>query len=77
MLGSNLHTKSEESFIKEMSRLAVPLHSKLVNILALRSITQEREERVCSFMARIRGLASVCELSFQCTRGGCDEKVSY
>ena len=76
-LGSTLHTMSEDSLAKEMKRLAVPHHSNLVNIVALRFITQEREERVRSFVARIRGLASVCELSIKCTKDGCDKKVSY
>ena len=54
--------------IKETRRLVVPHNSNLVNIVALESITQEREERVHSFVARIWGLASVCELSIQCTK---------
>ena len=65
--------------IKEMRRLAVPHHSNLVNIVAMRSVTQERDERVrsCVAVARIRGLASVCQLTVACTRPGCDEKVSF
>ena len=45
-LGSTLHTMTEDSLVKEMKRLAVPHHSNLVNIVALRSVTQEREERL-------------------------------
>ena len=43
----------------------MPHHSYLVNIVALISVTQEREERVRSFVARIRGLARVSELSIK------------
>ena len=45
-LGLTLHTMTEDSLLKEMKRLAVPHHSNLVNIVALRSVTQEREERL-------------------------------
>ena len=76
-LGSSLQTKTEEELIKEMKKLAVPHHSNLVNIVNLRSITQERDERVRSYVARIRGRASICELTVPCTKVGCDEKVSY
>ena len=62
-LGSSLHTLTEDAMIKEMRRLAVPHHSNLVNIVAMRSVTQERDERVRSCVARIRGLASVCQLT--------------
>ena len=36
----------EDDLVKEMKRLAVPHHSNLVNIVALQSVTQEREELV-------------------------------
>ena len=76
-LGSSLHTLTEDAMIKEMRRLAVPHHSNLVNIVAMRSVTQERDERVRSCVARIRGLASVCQLSVTCTKTGCGETVSF
>ena len=76
-LGSSLQTKTEAELIKEMKKLAVPHHSNLVNIVNLRSITQERDERIRSYVARIRGQASICELTVPCTRVGCDERVSY
>ena len=62
-LGSSPHTLTEDVGIKEMKRLAVPHNSNLVNIVAMRSVTQERDERVRSCLARIRGLASVCQLT--------------
>ena len=54
--------------LTEMKRMAVPNHSNLFNIVAMRFIAQEREERDRLFVARMRGLASVCEPSIQCTR---------
>ena len=76
-LGSSLNRMTEEELIKEMRKLAVPHHSNLVNIVSLSSFSQERDERVRSFVARIRGQASICELTAPCTKVGCDEKVSY
>ena len=76
-LGTSLNSMSEEELIKEMKKLAVPHHSNLVNIVNLSSFSQERDERVRSFVARILGQASICELTVPCTKVGCDEKVSY
>ena len=60
-----------------MKKLAVPHHNNLVNIVKLRSLTQERDERVRPFFARIIGMASICELSVTCTKVGCNKRVSY
>ena len=49
-LGSSLQTKTEQELIDEMEKLAVPHHSNLVNIVNPRSLTQERDERVRSFV---------------------------
>ena len=50
-----------------MRGLAVPHHSNLVNIVALRSTTQEQGERIRTYAARLRGLAAVCKLTVRCT----------
>ena len=46
--GTSLQTKTEEDLILEMQGLAVPHHRNLGNIIALRSATQERDERIRS-----------------------------
>ena len=61
--GTSLQEKSEEELIEEMRGLAVPHHSNLVNIVALRSATQDHGERIRSYVARLRGLAAVCKLT--------------
>ena len=68
--GKSLWKKMEEDLILEMRGLAVPHHSNLVSIVALRSATQERDERIRSYVARLRGLAGVCKLLLICT-GSC------
>ena len=46
----------------------------MVHLLAL---SQDREEPVRAFYARLKANASVCELSVPCTATTCNEKVSY
>ena len=41
------------------------------------SACQEREEKVRSYLARLRGLSGVCKLTVECTAETCTEKVSY
>lgn len=76
-LGSSISTATEAEIMAEMEKLSVLGQSNLVNIVALMSATQEREEKVRSYLARLRGLAGVCELAVQCTAVGCTEQVSY
>ena len=76
-LGTSLQMKMEEELISEMRGLAVPHHSNLVSIVALRSATQERGERIRSYVARLRGLAGVSKLSLICTSLVCNEMVSF
>ena len=73
-LGSSMDTKTEQELVNEMKRLAVPHQSNLVN---LRSLSEDRDKRIRSYVSRIRGLASICDLMVTCTRVGCDERVSY
>ena len=49
--------------------------SSLVNVVALMSASQEREEKVRSYLARYRGL--VGGRPVECTAEACMEKVSY
>jgi len=49
--------------------------SSLVNVMALMSASQEREEKVRSYLARYRGL--VGGRPVECTAEACMEKVSY
>ena len=48
-----------------------------MNIVALMSANQEREEKIRSYAARLRGLAGICILSLTCSKEDCDESVSY
>ena len=46
----------------------------MVNLLAL---SQDREESIRAFYARLKASAQVCELSVPCTATACTERVSY
>ena len=59
--------------LKEIEKLAMERQSNLINTVALMSASQERDEGIRQFAARIRGLAAVCELSVTCI---CTQKVS-
>ena len=76
-LGSSIANATEVVIMKEMEKLAVVQQSNLVNIVALMSANQEREEKIRSYAARLRELAGVCKLSVTCSKEDCDESVSY
>ena len=76
-LGSSISSASEAVIMSEMEKLSVLEQSNLVNVVALMSASQERDEKVRSYLARLRGLAGVCELTVECTAEFCGEKVSY
>ena len=72
-LGDRVDTISETELLEEIKKLAVERQSNIINTVALMSATQERDEGIRQFAARLRGLALVCDLSVIC---GCGEKVS-
>ena len=72
-LGDRVDTISEEELLEEIKKLAVERQSNIINTVALMSATQERDEGIRQFAARLRGLALVCDLSVIC---GCGAKVS-
>ena len=64
--GAQLDQKNEADLMAEMRKLAVVAQNNLVNIMRLRSLVQDRDEPVKSFMARLRGVAEVCKLTVKC-----------
>jgi hypothetical protein len=76
-LGSSIDSSTEAQMLKEIKNLAVISRSNPVNMVKLLNLMQEREEPVRAYLARIKGAASVCTLTVDCTKEGCDEKVSY
>ena len=72
--GSQLDQMEETELMAEMRKLAVVAQNNLVNIVRLRSMMQDRDETIRSFLARLKGAAAVCKLTVQCS---CGQIVSY
>jgi hypothetical protein len=71
-LGDRVDSISVADLLDEIETLAAVRQSKHVNMLALMTAKQERDEPVCQFTARLHGLAAVCHLPVTCT---CQLKV--
>ena len=76
-LGSKLKTLTEQQMMDEIQKLAVLAQNNLVKVVQLLALSQDREEPIRAFYARLKASASACELSVQCTATTCPEKVSY
>ena len=76
-LGSKLETLTEQQMLHEIEKLAVLSQNNLVKVVHLLALSQDREEPIRAFYARLKASASVCELSVACTATACTEKVSY
>ena len=61
----------------DIEKAAVEKQSHLLNKLRLMDATQEWEEAVRSFVARLRGLATICALSMTCTKEDCQQEMTY
>ena len=76
-MGSKLDTVTEVELLLEIEHLCVIPQNNLVNVVKLLALTQDRDEPVRSFLARLKGCASICKLTVQCTSVDCAEDVSY
>ena len=76
-LGSKLDTLTEQQLLDEIEKLAVLQQNNLVKVVNLLALSQDREESIRAFYARLKASASVCELSVPCTATACTERVSY
>ena len=74
--GEQLDAKTEVQLLAEMKTLAIVAQNHLVNIVRVRSMVQDRDEPIRSYLARLKGVAAVCKLTLQCS---CDPPttVSY
>ena len=76
LLGSSIDQKTEVELMAEMKRLAVVSQNNMVNVVRLMSITQDRDEPIRSYLAKLKGASSVCKLTVQST-GNAADLVSY
>ena len=76
LLGSSIDQKTELELLTEMKRLAVVSQNNMVNVVRLVSITQDRDEPIRSYLAKLKGASSVCKLTVMCTCAP-STRVSY
>ena len=76
-LGADLTLKTETDVISEIRKFAVTEQRKLVCRNKLRSMTQDRDEDINHFAARVKGQADMCDYIVTCTKSGCNTKISY
>ena len=73
--GGTLNEMTEGEVLAAMKKLAVREENSMVARVALHNMKQDRGEPVRVYGARLRGQASVCKFTQQCT--GCDATVDY
>ena len=73
-LGTRAESISLVDLMEEVKTAAVEMQSDMLNEVRLMEAKQERNEPVRKFLARLKGLAGICELKTKCA---CDETPSY
>ena len=73
--GGTLTGMAEDEVFTAIRRLAIREENTMVARVTLHNMRQDRDEPICAFGARLRGQASVCKFTQQCT--GCEDNVDY
>ena len=73
--GGSLMNKSVDYVLRAIKKLAVREENVMVARVNLHNMTQDRDEPVRSFGARLRGQAGVCKFTMNCT--SCNADVDY
>lgn len=73
--GASLTGKTEEEVLTAMKKLAVREENTMVARVTLHNMTQDHDEPVRAFGARIKGQASVCQFALTCKN--CQAEVNY
>ena len=73
--GGTLIGKTEDQVFAAMRGLAIREENTMVARVTLHNMKQDRDEPVRAYGARLRGQASVCKFTQQCT--GCEANVDY
>ena len=75
--GSTLDTMQEQQLLAEIKRLAVKTESTIISRVNMRRMTQDHQEDIRHFAARLRGQATLCEYLIACPSPNCQENISY
>ena len=73
--GGILTGKTEDEVLAAIKTLAVREENFMVARVILHNMKQDRGEPICAYGARLRGQASVCRFTQQCT--SCEANVDY
>ena len=73
--GAALDTLNEEMLLIEVKRLAVKVESTIVSRVKMRGMTQDHQEEIQHFAARLQGQATLCEYMIGCPT--CNNEISY
>ena len=73
--GGSLTTKTAAQVLNAIKQLAVREENAMVARVALHNMTQDREEPIRSFCARVKGQAGVCKYNIKCPT--CNTTVDY
>ena len=68
---------TEEKFLARMKDLAVIRIHKSVHLMNLYRMSQESDEGIRAFVARVTGTADMCGMTIKCPKHGCGTQVSY
>ena len=75
--GSFASLNTTAMFLSKMKELAVITVHKTIHMVHLWKMTQESDERIRAFAARVSGKADLCEMTIDCPNLTCDTKVPY
>ena len=76
LLGSVIDQKTEVQLLVEMKSMAVVSQNIMVNMVRLRSIVQDRDEPITSYLAKPKSASSVCKLTVK-SNGNVNDLVSF
>ena len=73
--GAALDNMDEKHLLDEIKRLAVKTESTIISRVNMRRMTQDHQEDIRHFTARLRGQATLCEYLVECPT--CEHGISY
>ena len=66
----------EQQLLAEIKRLAVKTESTIISRVNMRRMTQDHQEDIRHFAARLRGQATLCEYLIACPSPNCQDNIS-
>ena len=73
--GSTLDNMNEDTLLSEIKKLAVKCESIIINRVKMRAMTQDHQEDIRHYAARLKGQSNLCEYVVKCPT--CEVNVSY